>query len=155
MALLRWRLTVSMILAKWPFCTSESAAKSVVEIVQKPRESLVTLMLISRLSAYSGNRALAMLSSAESEYFRMVAGYWDMAASFVVHDAIDPEMFRSVSGEMLATYSKVEHLIHEIRESAGQPGLFANVEQVAADWPGAKESMAGIREYFMNLAANE
>ena len=95
---------------------------------------------------------MALTQTEEYTYFRMVAGYWDMAASFVVHGAIDLEMFRSVSGEMLATYSKVEHLIQEIREGAGQPGLFVNVEQVAADWPGAKDRMAAIREYFANLA---
>lgn len=88
----------------------------------------------------------------EYTYFRMVSSYWDMAASFVVHGAIDPEMFRSVSGEMLVVYSKVEHFIHDLREGVGQPGLFRYVEQVAADWPGAKERMTSVREYFAELA---
>ncbi len=85
--------------------------------------------------------------------FRMVAGYWDMAASFVVHGAIDTEMFRAVSGEMLVLYCKVEHMIDEVRESIGNPDLLANVQQVADDWPGAKERMAGMREFFSGMAA--
>ena len=85
--------------------------------------------------------------------FRMVAGYWDMAASFVVHGAIDPEMFRAVSGEMLVLYCKVEHMIDEIRETIGNPGLLENVQQVADDWPGAKERMASMREFFSGMAA--
>ena len=56
---------------------------------------------------------------------------------------------------MLATYSKVEHMIDEIREGLGQPGLLKYVEEVASDWPGAKERMTGIREYFHGLAAAE
>ena len=94
----------------------------------------------------------ATMQTEEYTYVRMVVGYWDMAASFVIHGAIDAEMFRDVSGEMLAVYCKVEHMIDEIREHFGQATLFKNVEAVAADWPGAKERMAGMREYFANAA---
>ena len=94
------------------------------------------------------------MKTPEYTFFRMVVGYWDMAASFVVHGAIDPEMFRAVSGgEMLAAYCKVEHMIDEIREGLGLADLLTHVEQVAADWPGAEERMAGMREYFHGLAA--
>jgi len=95
----------------------------------------------------------AVMATEESTYLRMVAGYWDMAASFVVHGAIDTEMFREVSGEMLATYCKFEHLIDDIRTDLGQATLFKNVEQVAADWPGAQERMANMRTYFREAAA--
>lgn len=94
----------------------------------------------------------AVTQTDEYVHVRMVTSYWDMAASFVVHGAIDPEMFRSVSGEMLVAYCKVEHMIDEVRESLGQPGLFKHVEQVVADWPGAKDRMASMREYFLGMA---
>jgi hypothetical protein len=94
----------------------------------------------------------AVMQTDDYTYVRMVVGYWDMAASFVQHGAIDKGMFRDSSGEMLATYSKFEHIIEELREALGQPGLLKNVEAVAADWPGAKERMAGMREYFADLA---
>ena len=95
----------------------------------------------------------AVMPTDEYTYFRMVSGYWEMAASFVVHGAIDPEMFRAVSGEMLVVYCKVEHMIDDLREGVGQPGLLKYVEEVAADWPGAKDRMASMREYFAGLAA--
>jgi len=94
----------------------------------------------------------AALASEDSAKLRMVLGYWDMAASFVVHGAIAAPMFRATCGEMLATYCKVEHMLAEVREHTGQAGLLGNVEQVAADWPGAKEQMAGMREYFAGLS---
>ena len=94
----------------------------------------------------------AALASEDSAKLRMVLGYWDMAASFVVHGAIAAPMFHATCGEMLATYCKVEHMLAEIRENTGQTGLLGNVEQVAAEWPGAKERMAGMREYFAGLA---
>ena len=94
----------------------------------------------------------AALASEDSAKLRLVLGYWDMAASFVVHGAIAAPMFHATCGEMLATYCKVEHMLAEVREHTGQAGLLGNVEQVAADWPGAKEQMAGMREYFAGLS---
>ena len=95
----------------------------------------------------------AGMQTEEYTNFRMVAGYWEMAASFVVNSAIDPVMFRAVSGEMLLAYCKVEHMIDEIREGLGQPDLFKHVQEVANDWPGSKERMAGMREFFAGMAA--
>ena len=94
----------------------------------------------------------AVLASEDSAKLRMVLGYWDMAASFVVHGAIAAPMFHATCGEMLASYCKVEHMLAEIREHTGQAGLLGHVEQVAAEWPGAKERMVGMREYFAGLA---
>lgn len=95
----------------------------------------------------------AVMATEEYVHVRMVVSYWDMAASFVVHGAIDADMFRAVSGEMLAVYCKFEHLIDEIREGPGQANLLTNVERVAADWPGAQERMDGMRAYFLEAAA--
>ncbi len=95
----------------------------------------------------------AITQTDEYTNFRMVSGYWDMAASFVVAGAIDPEMFRAVSGEMLVLYCKVEHMIDALRESLGSPDMLKHVQAVADEWPGAKERMAGMREYFLGLAA--
>ncbi|MCH2475193.1 MAG: hypothetical protein MK243_04660 [Gemmatimonadetes bacterium] len=94
---------------------------------------------------------LATMKTDEYTYIRMVTSYWDMAASFVVHGAIDPEMFRAVSGEMLAVYCKVEHMIDELRE-VQKPFPYRHIEQVVADWPGAEQVMGRFREYFKSLA---
>ena len=94
----------------------------------------------------------AIMQSEEYTYVRMTTSYWEMAASFVVHGAIDPEMFREVSGEMLVIYCKLEHMIDEVREHFGQPTLLKNVQAVADEWPGAQERMASMREYFANAA---
>jgi hypothetical protein len=107
--------------------------------------------VIRSFSPNSPEDYAAVLASEDSAKLRMVLSYWDMAASFVVHEAIAAPMFHATCGEMLATYCKVEHMLSEIREHTGQAGLLGNVEQVAADWPGAKEQMAGMREYFAAL----
>src|SRR4030095_8303436 len=48
-------------------------------------------------------------------YFRMVASYWDMAASLVNHGAIDEEMFTDANGEYMIVYAKVEPFLAEMR----------------------------------------
>ena len=94
----------------------------------------------------------AVFASEQGTKVRMVIGYWDMAASFVVHGAIDAPMFHATCGELLAVFCKVEHMLAEVREKAGQPSLLGHVEQVAAEWPGAKERMAGMRGFFAAMA---
>ncbi len=136
--------------------TPHESAQSLMELYELRREAKLRearAWVVGSFNPRSVEDFAAVMRTDEYTYFRMVAGYWDMAASFVVHGAIDPEMFRAVNGEMLAAYCKVEHFIDELRESAGQPALFEYVQQVADDWPGAKERIAGMREFFSGMAA--
>ena len=135
--------------------TPHESAQSLMHLYELRREAKLRearTWMIRSFNPKSVEDVGAVMQTEEYTYVRMVFGYWDMAASFVVHGAIDAEMFREVSGEMLASYSKVEHMIDEIREGFGQTTLLKNVEAVAAEWPGAQERMAGIREYFHELA---
>jgi hypothetical protein len=136
--------------------TPHESAQSLMRLYELRREDKLRearAWMIRSFNPTSVEDIGALTATEEYTYVRMVVGYWDMAASFVVHGAIDAEMFREVSGEMLATYSKVEHMIDEIREGLGQPTLLKNVQAVAADWPGAPERMERIRTYFRELAA--
>ena len=136
--------------------TPHESAQSLMQLFDLRREAKLRearIWVATSFNPRSVEDFVAVTQTDEYTYFRMTAGYWEMAASFVVHGAIDPEMFRAVSGEMLVAYCKVEHMIDEIREGAGQPALFEYVQQVVDDWPGAKERMAGMREYFAGAAA--
>lgn len=109
---------------------------------------------IREFNPTSPDDVVSTLQSDNGVFLRMATGYWDMAATFVVHGALDTPMFYATCGEMLALYCKVEHMIEEVREVTGQPSLFQHVEQVAAEWPGAAERMAGMRQYFADLASS-
>ena len=93
------------------------------------------------------------LYSEHSAKVRMVLGYWEMAASLVVHGAISPELFRDTNGEALSALSKVEHLIDDLCELFGSPDFLKNLRAVADEWPGATERMAQLREMFLGFAA--
>jgi len=72
------------------------------------------------------------LGSQENSWFRQVAGYWNMAASFVLLGVLNEELFLqpSVSGEMFIIFAKVHPYLKEVREKVGDPHLFLNIEKV-------------------------
>src|SRR5208283_86614 len=70
--------------------------------------------------------------SQENNWLRQVTGYWSMAASFVLHGALNEELFiqPAVSGEMFIVFAKVHPFLKELREKAGDPQMFATIEKV-------------------------
>jgi len=72
------------------------------------------------------------MGSQENNWLRQVGGYWSMAASFVLHGALNEEMFiqPAVSGEMVFIFAKVQPFLKELREKNGDPQMFANIEKV-------------------------
>ena len=72
------------------------------------------------------------LGSQENNWLRQVAGYWSMAASFVLHGALSSDLFLqpAVSGEMFIVLAKVHPFLKELREKAGDPEMFGTVEKV-------------------------
>ena len=69
--------------------------------------------------------------SDQNAYFRMVAGYWDMAASLVVHGVLHEEIFFEASGEMLMVWEKMKDFIADLRRQRKNPTLFRNLEKAA------------------------
>jgi hypothetical protein len=72
------------------------------------------------------------MGSQENNWLRQVGGYWSMAASFVLHGALNEEMFiqPAVSGEMVLIFAKVQPFLKELREKNGDPQMFGNIEKV-------------------------
>ena len=87
----------------------------------------------------------AMIDEKTSGLYRMVTTYWDMAASFVVHGAIDEEMFNDAHAEHIVVFSKIEPFIEEIRATMGAKYL-KNLEALIMRTPNAKEMLAARRE---------
>lgn len=99
--------------------------------------------------AYSPNSfqdIAVTLGGEDDAKFRMVATYWDLAASFVNHGAIDEGMFSDVNVEHIAVFAKVEPFIAEMRAMIKNPRLLDNLEKLVMRVPNIKETMADIRE---------
>jgi hypothetical protein len=92
------------------------------------------------------------LSGPNSAHFRMVTSYWDMASAFVLHGAIDEQMFADSNGEHVIIYAKLEPFLAEYRTRTGNPTYLASLERLVMKLPNAKERLAALRERFRAMA---
>jgi hypothetical protein len=84
-------------------------------------------------------------------YLRMVTSYWDMAASFVNHGAIDAEMFNDTVGEHTMVFAKIEPFLTELREIFQEPKAFSHLEKVILDQPNGAEKVKKTQEWMKSI----
>ena len=72
------------------------------------------------------------MGTQENNWLRQVSGYWTMAASFVLHGALNADLFiqPAVSGEMFVAFAKMHPFLKELREKAGDAEIFGTIEKV-------------------------
>src|SRR5688572_16764420 len=64
--------------------------------------------------------AAAIVMGERNASFRMVLGYWDMAASLVTLGAIDADAFLAANGEIFLTFAKIQPFLAEARTASGE-----------------------------------
>lgn len=89
---------------------------------------------------------VAALSGERNAAFRMVVGYWDMAASLVTTGAIDGDAFRAAHGEIFGTFSKIQPHLAEMRSAFGEPEICRHMESVVMAEPDAEAILTRRRE---------
>ena len=84
------------------------------------------------------------MNTPENNYLRMVAGYWNLAATFVLQGVLNEELFLqpAFSGEMFLILAKVHPFLKELREKLGDPHFFATIEKVATRTKFGRERLA-------------
>lgn len=90
--------------------------------------------------------------SQENAYFRQVTGYWDMAASLVIHGTIDKKLFFETHGELWFVYTKLKPFIAQMRQQLNAPEAFKNLEAVATGSPEGQERVRTMEERFKMFA---
>jgi hypothetical protein len=88
---------------------------------------------------------VTVLSGERNASFRMVIGYWDMAASLVTSGAIDGDAFRAAHGEIFGTFSKIQPFLAELRAASGEPDICKHMEEVIFADPAAEATLARRR----------
>ena len=91
-------------------------------------------------------RVLMAFPSQENNWYRQVFGYWDMACSFVIHGALNRELFLESAGEMFFVYAKLKPFIKPMREEFKAPEFLANVEALVEATPESRERIARLEE---------
>jgi hypothetical protein len=89
---------------------------------------------------------ITLVSGDRNASFRMVLGYWDMAASLVTTEAIDAAAFHAAHGEIFATFSKIHPFLAELRTASGEPEFCKHMEAVVLAAPQAESILARRRE---------
>ena len=84
--------------------------------------------------------------------FRMVLGYWDMAASMVTSGAIDARAFLAAHGEVFLTFSKIHPFLTQMRAAAGEPEFCKHLEEVVLTAADAEAIMKRRRDAAMAVA---
>jgi|SRR6516164_2718412 hypothetical protein len=95
---------------------------------------------------------MSILAGERNASFRMVLGYWDMAASLVTTGAIDADAFRAAHSEVFATFGKVQPFLAEIRAASSEPAFCAHLETVVMGAPDAEEILTRRRSALRALA---
>ena len=88
---------------------------------------------------------VALAGGERNPSFRMVLGYWDMAASMVTGGAIDAAAWLAAHGEVFVTFAKVAPFLGELRAATGEADFCRHVETVVMSAPGAAETLARRR----------
>ena len=89
---------------------------------------------------------IAIAGGERNASFRMVAGYWDMAASLVTFGAIDAEMFRAANTEIFGTLAKVHPFLPQLREVTKIPEFLRHAEAVVTANPDGLERLQLLRK---------
>ena len=91
---------------------------------------------------------LATVNGPNSAQFRMVTSYWEMAASFVNHGAIDADMFNESNGEHLLVFAKIQPFLADYRTRTNSPKHLAALEKMVMTNPALVERLPVIRARF-------
>lgn len=93
--------------------------------------------------------ALCPAGSEKNAYFRMVASYWEMAASFVVNGILNKDLFIQNSLECVIVFERIKPFIEAMRKRNNAPQQFRNLER-CADFAGIwlNQQGPGVYESF-------
>jgi len=123
------------------------------ELRREPVLREARIWFIREFNPESFAEAVAIVSGERNASFRMVLGYWDMAASLVTSGAIDAASFLSAHGEIFAAFSKIQPFLEEARAATGEAEFCAHMEAVVLGAPDAQAILARRREAWRAAAA--
>ena len=123
------------------------------EVMRKARE-----WYTRQFHPQSAQDVVNVLKGEHSAYFRMVTSYWEMAASFVNHGAIDWKIFMEANpGEPVNVFAKLYPHLAELRaifdSKFDDAQVFQHLERVVKRLPHAEERLAERVEQFKEARA--
>ena len=87
------------------------------------------------------------VKSEHNPSWRQVLSYWEMAASFVVRGALDPDLFLDSANEGILLYAKFHHFHAETEKQSGNRFMAHTAAMIDA-YPAAKARYEGFLKSF-------
>ena len=87
--------------------------------------------------------------SQEKAWYLQVTSYWEMAAAFVLHDALNADLFIDCNSEPFLIYAKFQPMLAKIRQQ--MPGFLANVGQIVDQSQSAKNKVAQMAKIVAGM----
>ena len=111
---------------------------------------------ISEFDPQSVQDIFNTLIGEHSTDFRMVVSYWDMAAAFVNHGAIDEQMFNDINTEHIAIYAKLQPFLKDFRAVPGMPPFLylKSLEELIKRTPDMENRIAVMRRFMKSRKAS-
>lgn len=102
---------------------------------------------VSEFAPQSGKEIVQLMLSGEkqSSYYRMVASYWESAASLVNNGGVDEQMFLDANTEHLVVFAKLQPYIPEVREMIGEPDYLSQLERLVMKVPNLEKKLENRR----------
>jgi hypothetical protein len=88
----------------------------------------------------------------ENAYVRQVLGYWEMAASLIVHGTLNAALAQDTLGEMIFVYAKIQPFLKEIRQKLNSPEFMQNTEKVIEGTPEGRDRLARMQQRMTEFA---
>ena len=88
------------------------------------------------------------MGTQENAWLRQVTGYWELAASLVVHGTVNETLFLepAFSGEMFLIFAKLHPFLRDVREKMQNPRLLANVEKIIKKSKANQERLKALEQ---------
>jgi hypothetical protein len=82
--------------------------------------------------------------------YRQVSSYWEMAAGFVRHGVLNPELFAENCGEAMFLFAKIQPHLPKLRETS--PTTFQNLEWLVQNVPAARRRLEIVQARLKAMA---
>ena len=133
--------------------TPVESAQLILKLFELRREPLLRearAWFVNDFNPRTMEEVVATVSGEKNAWFRMVLGYWDMAASFVTFGAIDAAMFQAANGEIVPTFAKIEPFLADFRR--GSPDYLKHLETIVREKPVSAEALGAMRDQLRAAA---
>lgn len=101
---------------------------------EKLREARAWFVANFKPKSMDDIQQLCPLGSENNARMRMVASYWDMAASFITAGVLNPELFFASNREMLVVAVRFRPVLADIRAAFKDPTFLKNLETVGQQY---------------------